>query len=353
MLIRAVLINVHTKCIFYKNYDPDFDISVELLGGFLSAIDIFARGLGQDQIKEIVMDRRKFYYYVIDEAMNLVMVVIASQNAREHELKKYIGIIKDRFLDKFATNFIESHQCEPNFFDDFDLVIRDIIDQANEERLAKISDNYLAFPDFERPMISGRNLSVPFLVKFAGDSLDKLLFALFIGMRIVVAGEPSLVKIIVDTLQLFAPHRILKKQYWTEDVQEHGYDIVGVPPKLAPLYLDSTIMNLENRFVDGLMSNKYFESVAKKARKLKADKLVSYLDDKYEFLIAKAKSLATLVNQSEIVEDNINQFIRGLDKDTLKVLETYYYWNNPEYTEEVRDITERARTLLLAKGFLL
>lgn len=356
MMIKGLLLNIQTKPIFFKSYDSKFSPSSDLLGGFLSALNIFAKGISHDAIKAVIMGKMKYFNYLIDKNSDLNLVIIADENATDTDLEKLMGIFKDKFLKKYKMQDILAHMCEPSYFDDFGRLIDSYIENVNqiniEEAASEIADALLILPPpVEAPKLDLSNISMPFVFKFIKD-LGKVIYALFINMRVVVTGEPSLVKLIIDTLRVFAPDRRLKLIHWTEKLDESSTDILGVPPHLVNLYIDSTIVDLDHNLVEGLRENKFFDEFVKGLKRMEFSTIFSHIKQKIDFLHRKTRELAECINSPKISDSDLSNFSKAIDLDILKILETYFYWNYPKYTKKIKKICEKARSLLLAQQFL-
>jgi len=356
MMIKGLLLNIQTKPIFFKSYDSKFSPSSDLLGGFLSALNIFAKGISQDAIKAVIMGKMKYSNYLIDKNSDLNLVIIADESASNTDLEKLMVLFKDKFLKKYKIQDILAHMCEPSYFDDFGRLIDSYIEKINQinidEAASEIADTLLTLPPpVEAPKLDLSNISMPFLFKFIKD-LGKVIYALFIKMRVVVTGERSLVKLIIDTLRVFAPDRRLKLIHWTENLDESSTDILGVPPHLVNLYIDSVIVDLEHNVVEGLKENKFFDELVKSIKKMEFSTILPYIKEKIDFLNRKTRELADLINSPKISDLDLSNFNKAIDLDILKILETYFYWNYPKYTKKIKKICEKARSLFLAQQFL-
>jgi hypothetical protein len=352
-MIKALMFNVKTKPIFFKSFDPDFAPSRDLLGGFVSAIDIFAKGVTEDQVKAIIMGKMKYFFRTLNEDQGLTLVIIANQEADDAELEGYLEEFKENFLRNYSLQEIESHASEPSYFEEYERIIEPLIQEINPSEVEEAPQKLLSYPVDESPELSLDGVSFHFLNKYMKDELGRILLALFIGMRIVITGEPNLVKIIMDTLEIFAPHRALKKVYWSEELDDVLADLVGVPPLLSNLYIDSTIINLDVKRVEGLKRLEYFDKMARKIQKMRKEKIIPYIREKTSFLLKKLREFVDLINLQTVSNSSIEEFNREIDTETLKVLEIYLFWNYPKCTKRIRSIIERSRTLLLAEQFII
>lgn len=357
MIIIGILVTVQTKPIFFKSFDKEFNPSGDLLGGFLSALNIFAKGLSEDQIKIVIMGKMKYYNYLLNKPADLNLILITDESTSDTDSEKIIPAIKAKFLNKYGLKEITDHMCEPSYFDEFGLSIESYIKKINkvsiDQAADEIADELLIIPLEEKPSLDFINISFPFVFKFIKNDLGKVIYALFLHMPVVITGEPSLVKLIIDTLKLFSPHHRLKALYWTETFNETRADITGVPPQAVGLYMDSTIVDLTAGKVEGLKENKFFDGLVKNIKKLDNSKIVPYVETQINFLTKKIKELVELINSKKVTDTDLNRLNKDLDLDILRILETFFYWNYPKYSKKVKKICDGARALLLAREFIL
>ena len=83
--------------IFSKNY-VRFNISDDLLGGFLTAIDSFVKQTTKGKIKNITLNERKFTYLVSE---NLIIVLNTDERDNDILIQNLLKQIKSEFLDEF------------------------------------------------------------------------------------------------------------------------------------------------------------------------------------------------------------------------------------------------------------
>ena len=353
MPIRGMILTVQTKSIFYKSFREEFLLSSELLAGFLTALDSFAATMG-GQMKALNLGRIKFYNYVINKEANLRLVVIADKDASDYGLKEVMKRIEDSLLQKYLVQEFEEYSSQPSHFDNLEPLISHIIDEVNRPTPDEISPiESLPYPIQEQPELNLRKDSMPFLFKLLKKDLAKVVYGLFIGMRVVVTGNPDLISLVIDSMEILSPHRSLRKAYWTDNIEESGYDIFGVSPQLSNLYLDSVRVNLIKKSVVGLKSNKYFNEIVKKIEKLKAEKVIPYIRQKIDFLFKKLREFVDLINLDEISNQDLSEFIQDIDRAILKVLESFLYWNNPKFYHRIKKVANRIRNHLLAEDVLL
>lgn len=126
-MIKGILISVQSKCVYYSNFDAELAPSPELLGSFLSALNLYARQIRQEQLKAIIMGKRTLYLYELAKEHEIFLVVIADRSGKETEIKMIIQEIKNAFLDCFNVKEIYSYSSRPDYFDNFNTTVNIIL----------------------------------------------------------------------------------------------------------------------------------------------------------------------------------------------------------------------------------
>ena len=175
---------------------------------------------------------------------------------------------------------------------------------------------------------------------------------MFIGMQIIVTGDQEEVKTVINALESFSPFKRLKKTYWTKKTSETFGDIIGMPTDMANLYLDSTVMNLNDKSVNGINRNQYFEKIAKKLNKLKPGKLTPFLKERFSFLDEKKKQFSELFRVDKGSENELRKIAKNMDTHMVKAIESYYIWNHPRNVHKIRKISEKIKFNILARDLI-
>lgn len=337
MVIKALLVNKETICIFFKSYDPKIPIEPQLLGGFLSAIHFLAQDLSRDQIKELVMGKSKILYHLLDEKNDLTMAVITDKDTEDATLKQTIEKIIKSFLNTFTIEDITSHVSDEAYFASFEKIIDALIQPAKGMGNEIIDMRHL-FPVEGKPEIDVKTISIPFLLKTIKKGLGRIIYSLFIRRRVIVTGDRAMTKLMVDSLDVFSPNHPLKKIYWAENAGDTLGDIVGVPPQLANLFIDSTIIDLDKEKIIGFKDNKYFDDLVKEIKNMKPEEAFSVISIKINLISGKAKELALLINKVKLSEKDFDNVSKDISSDMLDVIETYLIVNNPQSLNLIKKI---------------
>lgn len=353
MLIKGLLLNIETKCVYFKSFDTEFAPSPDLLGSFLAAISIFAKNVTQDTVQEIILGKSKYFYSQIDEKSDINMVMIADEAAEDSKLVKTMKKLRESLLNRCKLEEIIENAINPKFLTECSAVMENHIENLNQVYADDLTSRLTDFELIEEATVQLEPHNFSFLFKNIKKDLGKVLYAIFIGMRVVVTGEREQVHQVIDALDLFSPKRNLSKIYWTDDPRNANADIVGIPAETVGLYVDSTILDLKNRTVEGINNNKYFEALVKKLEKSKPEKAASYITEKMEFLNAKRKEFMELSDKAEVTKHEVQHFSREIDKNLLKAFEAHFYWNYPRQAQKIKKTFETIHVQLLSRDFLI
>ena len=138
------------------------------------------------------------------------------------------------------------HQCKEEqlalllFFDD-SLTLRQKV--VAPVTLAGIheSDVFNEFQKISLKRFGGFN----FLSKIFKDDLAKVLYGIILGQQVIVIGEKNEVEASIYSLELFAQHRNLISESWTEEIS-HA-DLIGTKPDMLKFYPNSIILDLSKK----------------------------------------------------------------------------------------------------------
>ena len=351
-MIKGLLINMQSKCIYYKKLERSFIISPELVGCFFSAINTFAKSITQDQISAIVMGDTKIFFQQLDENLDLFLILVADRGDDDPELRQIIEDTRSAFLKVFPIEKIIEYSTQPNYFEVFDESLNPILFKKNQNLIkeSRYETNDLSLE--KKLEVDPGKINLPLLFKSLKD-LGKVIFSLFVGKRILVAGKPDTVQPIIDSFDLFSPHHKLKKVYWADESEKSYADIMGAPPDLANLFLDSTIIDLENKKVTGIRASTYFEKLVKRIQKQPIQKATSIINETIYSLIRTRSIFSELIEKSSVSDSELKIFMKNIDPDSLTIIQDYYCWNFPSYSEKVTQFCNRMKILSIAKDFLV
>ncbi len=119
MISRIFVLTTGGITCYSKNLLPhDTDISMEdLIGGFLSALDGFARELKGGEIR--ALNFRNFnFLYERDENSGVMFVIVVDTEDIEEEAREKLSLMKQEFINRYS-NLLESFSGCVSDFDEF------------------------------------------------------------------------------------------------------------------------------------------------------------------------------------------------------------------------------------------
>ena len=353
MIVKAFLINKDTICIYSKIIGDEIYNEPQLISGFLSAVSALVQDISKDEMKSLIMGKSKILYQLVDESNNVTMIIIVDSRINDTDLMENIEHLTESFRDMFSPAEIKAHMHDMNYFLSFDKNVNNIIKKMNGFIAEEIFDEKKLFPDEIKPIIDLENRSIQFLFKLIKNDLGKIIYSLFLGKRVVITGDKAMIKLMIDSLEIFAPHRNLKKIYWADDISEIFGDIVGVDRKIAKLLIDSTIIDLDKNKVFGMNRNKYFDDLITELIDIKPEKASIIITEKIKFLLEEIKNCASLINNKEITDEIIEKYAPNITPDILEIIENFLKLNYRKSSEKIHIFCEniRKRTSRIVMGF--
>jgi len=94
----------------------DQKLESQLFGALMSAINSFANQLIEGGLTSFELSSKKFS---IIRANNILFIAGYPKNIKEKKALEELGKIKDKFLEKFDTEFFKSWDCDVNYFEEF------------------------------------------------------------------------------------------------------------------------------------------------------------------------------------------------------------------------------------------
>jgi hypothetical protein len=189
-----------------------------------------------------------------------------------------------------------------------------------------------------------------FLRKMFKDNLAKVIYGIILGQQVVVLGNKIEVEASIYSLELFAQHRHLSCDSWTEELSHS--DLIGTKPEMKNLYPDSIILDLSKK------------EISRGERSTYTLNLLNYLSDvsdieTFEELIkTEIQTILEITNEFILVKDygEIESYLSTLTVDEvsqdlielvialaaqLNHVIAQYFRNNYEVT--TKEITEEIK----------
>ncbi|MFX1451719.1 MAG: hypothetical protein ACFFCM_12795 [Promethearchaeota archaeon] len=186
--------------------------------------------------------------------------------------------------------------------------------------------------------------SLLLLFNLVQKNLDKIINALISGDPVIVTGDKTLVKLIIDTLTLFCVERKPEIIYWTKDYMLG--DIIGGPDNITELFKTSILVDLKKGKVSGGTSNKFCKKLINRAKQLDSEQAEHKIKDNLKDFLSAKNTLLEMVRENKVSDKNIDKVIKDLDIDELDLIETYLTSKHPDISAPIADAISECRKKL-------
>ncbi len=172
--------------------------------------------------------------------------------------------------------------------------------------------------------------SFQFFFRMVRKDADQLIRAVILGETIVIVGDEPLVDLMQSTLELFVPHRTLRRVTYTEKVVHPRFaDIIGIPSTLAKHYKDEVSLDLkEGKVYRGTKCN-FSKKLLKQISKLDQEKAERFIHTRINFVLSQVNTLLNIVTAKKKDKDTLVNFRKSLDEATLEIIDALALQINP------------------------
>ncbi len=339
-----VLINNRSVCIFSRSFDTEISMQPSLFGSFLSAVSMIAKNISSDEVEAIILGKSKILYRSIDIKHDLNLIIIADQNDDDDALKIVLSQLSEQYLNIYKDKHINSELINYRYLKPFEKYVDKTIQIINERMGDEEIDQSKIAYFKEKYNIKPRQISLSFLFNTLKKNFAKVIYSIFIGRRIVISGDRALIKLLIDSLKLFTPNRILKTNYWANTLAETLVDIVGVPQDLLGLFvIDSVIIDLEKNTLIGIKNNKYFNNLVKKIKDLDTFQARAVYVDEINLLFERIVELLNIINTETVSDADLKKFGKKINKDILEIIEKTLIVNYPSSINKIKKFSNKIR----------
>ena len=175
--------------------------------------------------------------------------------------------------------------------------------------------------------------SLQFLNKVITKDLDRAILSLLLGKTIVVTGDEVMTELAIASLELFAPHKELKKVFWTNQIVEA--DIIGTPKNVAKAYENAVIVDLLKGKVIGGESSKFCKDLLYSLRDLDETTAFQKVNDKISEIITSASILAELAMRKEVTKGDISTVAPMFNSEKMSIIVTIAKSMNPLFSKKI------------------
>jgi polyhydroxyalkanoate synthesis regulator phasin len=175
--------------------------------------------------------------------------------------------------------------------------------------------------------------SMQFLNKVIKKDLDKAILAILIGKPVVVTGDEVMTEIAIASLELFAPHKELKKVFWTNQIVEA--DLIGTRKNLAKAYDDAVIVDLIKGKISGGESSKFCRDLLSSLRGIDEKSVEGKINERISEIITSASLLSELAMRKEITKGDISNVAPMFNSEKMGIIVTIAKSMNPVSTNKI------------------
>jgi len=175
--------------------------------------------------------------------------------------------------------------------------------------------------------------SFKFLNKLIKKDLDKAILAILIGKPVVVTGDEVMTELAIASLEIFSPHRELKKVFWTNQIV--NADLIGTQKNIAKAYEDVVIVDLEKGKVFGGESNKFCKELLNSLKGLDEHAVEEKVNNKISEIVTSASILAELAMRKEVSNSDISAIAPLFNSEKMSIIVTIAKSMNPIFTKRI------------------
>lgn len=181
--------------------------------------------------------------------------------------------------------------------------------------------------------------SLKFLERLIKKDLDKAIFAILLGKKIVVTGDEVMAEVAIASLEMFSPHKELRKVYWTNQIVEA--DLIGTRRNLAKAYEDAVIIDMEKGKVLGGSSSKFCKNLLSKLKGLNDRQVISLIHSEVNVIISSATLLADLAMKRQIGKKEISKAAKQFNSEKMGIIKVIAKEMNPPFAERIDELATK------------
>ena len=180
---------------------------------------------------------------------------------------------------------------------------------------------------------SNKKGSFKFLNKIIKKDLDKAIFAILIGKTVVVTGDEVMTELAIASLEIFSPHKELKKVFWTNQIV--SADLIGTPKNIAKAYEDAVIVDLEKGRVFSGESNKFCKELVHSLKNLDERSIEQKVNQKITEIVTSASILAELAMRKEVSKSDISTIAPLFNSEKMSIVISIAKSMNPIFSKKI------------------
>ncbi|MHA1186366.1 MAG: hypothetical protein ACTSXA_07750 [Candidatus Heimdallarchaeota archaeon] len=175
--------------------------------------------------------------------------------------------------------------------------------------------------------------SIQFLNKVVKKDLDKAILAILVGKPVVVTGDEVMTEIAIASLEIFSPHKELRKVFWTNQIVDA--DLIGTKKNLAKAYEDAVVVDLIKGKVSGGEQSKFCKSLLSSLKGLNEERVIDTVNDRINEIITSANILADLAMKREVSRSEISDVASQFNSEKMGIIVVIAKSMNPIFSKKI------------------
>ena len=175
--------------------------------------------------------------------------------------------------------------------------------------------------------------SMEFLNKIVKKDLDKAILGILLGKTVIVTGDQVMTEIAIASLEIFSPHKELRKVFWTNQIVEA--DIIGTKKNLAKAYDDAIVVDLSKGKVSGGESNKFCKDLISSLKGIEEHMVEDRVNEKIGEIITSATILAELAMKREVTKSEISAVAPQFNSEKMGIIIVIAKSMNPIFSKRI------------------
>jgi len=175
--------------------------------------------------------------------------------------------------------------------------------------------------------------SIQFLNKVVKKDLDKAILAILVGKPVVVTGDEVMTEIAIASLEIFSPHKELRKVFWTNQIVDA--DLIGTKKNLAKAYEDAIIVDLLKGKVSGGEQSKFCKNLLSSLKGLNEEGVIETVNERINEIITSANILADLAMKREVTKSEISAIAPQFNSEKMGIIVVIAKSMNPIFSKKI------------------
>ncbi|MFW9992749.1 MAG: hypothetical protein ACFFD4_11935 [Candidatus Odinarchaeota archaeon] len=191
--------------------------------------------------------------------------------------------------------------------------------------------------------------SVDFLLKTVKKGLDGVIYSLVVEKPIIVFGHHAEVPLVVGSLELLVPFKILRKiDYTMTYVDPRDADIIGMDERLVKYYSVKdnhiTLINVKKGKAEGPFKSKYISNFIKELQKVDEQQARLLIEREISKALSSANKLIEICNVANPSREEISGFKKNIEPDVMELILAIATNYNPVIADHVKSEVSQAFT---------